>query len=159
MVVLGLFFLGLCVGSFLNVVIERLPEGRSVVGGRSHCPGCGHTLAGRDLVPLLSFALLKGRCRFCQQKISWQYPLVELATGVLFALSTINNQPLTIVSSVFLVPIFVIDLKHGIIPDKLVFPGIFLVIGYWLLVIGEPNIEPPISNNASCFCRKLRNLA
>ena len=128
MVILLLFLLGLCVGSFLNVVIERLPQGQGMVGGRSRCPSCGHVLAGRDLAPLLSFVLLKGRCRYCQQKISWQYPLVELATGSLFALSTIqqfNNLTIfVILSSVFLVPIFVIDLKHGIIPDKIVFPAI-----------------------------------
>ncbi len=129
-----LFLLGLCVGSFLSVVIERLPRGEDVIRGRSRCPDCGHELAGRDLVPLLSFVVLRGRCRYCQQKISWQYPLVELATGLLFVLSTISNHrfgespladQLTIVSSVFLVPIFIIDLKHGIIPDKIVFPAIF----------------------------------
>lgn len=128
MVVLLLFLLGLCVGSFLNVVIERLPKGRGVVGGRSRCPDCDHVLSGRDLVPLLSFVVLRGRCRYCGQKISWQYPLVELATGVIFSLSTIqpfNNLTIfVILSSIFLIPIFVIDLKHGIIPDKIVFPAI-----------------------------------
>lgn len=134
MVVVLLFLFGLCVGSFLNVLIERLPRaksrGESVLGGRSHCPDCGHVLAWHDLVPLLSFALLKGRCRYCGKKISWQYPLVELATGLLFTTSFF-------LSSIFLIPIFVIDLKHGIIPDKIVFPGIAVVLGCRLLgVIG-----------------------
>jgi len=127
MVVLILFVLGLCVGSFLNVVIDRLPKGEDVVRGRSCCPGCGHVLAGRDLIPLLSFVFLKGRCRYCQQKISWQYPLVELATGILFTLF-----PSFILYSLFLIPVFVIDLKHGIIPNKIVFPGILVVLGHRL---------------------------
>ena len=146
MVVLLLFLLGLCVGSFLNVVIDRLPKGAGVVKGGSHCDNCQHPLAGRDLVPLLSFAVLRGRCRYCGQKISWQYPLVELTTGLLFASSfflssafRLLNLPsvLCILSSIFLIPIFVIDLKHGIIPDKIVFPGIAVVLGCRLLgVIG-----------------------
>ena len=124
--VVVLFFFGLCVGSFLNVLIERLPKGEGIVRGRSYCPKCGHALAWCDLVPLLSFVLLKGRCRYCGQKISWQYPLVELATGLLFA-SSIYDLRVTVyvlLSTVFLLPIFVIDLKHGIIPDKIVFPAI-----------------------------------
>ncbi len=138
MVVL-LFLLGLCVGSFLNVVIERLPEGAGIVGGRSRCPDCGHELAGRDLVPLLSFALLKGRCRYCGQKISWQYPLVELATGLLFAASIYGSRftVYVLLSTVFLIPVFVIDLKHGIIPDKIVFPAVALVTSYQLLATGS----------------------
>ena len=133
-----LFLLGLCVGSFLNVIIERLPQGKDIVGGRSRCPSCGNVLAGRDLVPLLSFAFLKGRCRYCGKKISRQYPLVELATALLFA-SSIHDSRFTIyvlLSTVFLVPIFVIDLKHGIIPDKLVFPAVLLTIIYQLSTIG-----------------------
>lgn len=133
-----LFFFGLCVGSFLNVVIDRLPKGENVIKGRSRCPWCGRALAGRDLVPLLSFALLKGRCRCCGQKISRQYPLVELATGLLFASSIYSSSPyLLIFSSFFLIPIFVIDLKHGIIPDKIVHPAIALVTSYQLLLTGS----------------------
>ena len=131
-----LFLSGLCVGSFLNVVIDRLPRGEDVIRGRSYCPQCGHTLRWCDLIPFLSFVLLRGRCRYCGQKISWQYPLVELTTGILFALPTIqqfNNLTIPIIlNSLFLIPIFVIDLKHGIIPDKLVFPGIVVVLGYRL---------------------------
>ena len=139
-----LFLLGLCVGSFLNVIIERLPQGEGIVGGRSRCPSCGNVLAGRDLVPLLSFAFLKGRCRYCRKPISIQYPLVELATGVLFAVlgivsrcqgvnvSTLVSSLPFILYSLFLIPIFVIDLKHGIIPDKIVFPGIAVVLGHRL---------------------------
>ena len=143
---LTLFAFGLCVGSFLNVIIDRLPKGESVVGGRSRCPDCGHTLAWYDLVPLLSFVFLKGRCRYCDEKISWQYPLVELATGVLFVLPSFLSSAFGLLnlssvlcplSSIFLVPIFVIDLKHGIIPNKLVFPAVGLVTSYRLLITGS----------------------
>lgn len=130
-----LFLLGLCVGSFLNVIIDRLPCGEGVVRGRSYCPQCKHLLRWYDLVPLLSFVLLRGRCRYCREPISVQYPLVELATGALFASSVYSSSHhLLISSSLFLIPIFVIDLKHGIIPDRLVFPGIAVAISYRLLL-------------------------
>ncbi|MEW6276794.1 MAG: prepilin peptidase, partial [Bacillota bacterium] len=77
--------LGLFVGSFLNVVIYRLPRGEQVTGGRSRCPACGRALAWFDLVPVLSFLLLQGRCRHCLARISPRYPLVELLTGAVFA--------------------------------------------------------------------------
>lgn len=133
-------------GSFLNVVIDRLPKGEDIIRGRSYCPKCGHILKWYDLLPLLSFILLRGRCRYCGGKISWQYPLVELATGLLFASSLFPSSVfcpldpssvLYLLSSVFLVPIFVIDFKHGIIPDKLVYPAIALVTSYRLLVTGS----------------------
>lgn len=79
--------LGLVVGSFLNVCIYRIPKKISVVkgnNGRSLCPNCGHTLAGKDLVPLFSFLFLRGRCRYCKAKISWRYPLIELANSLLW---------------------------------------------------------------------------
>jgi len=137
-----LFLLGLCVGSFLNVLIDRLPRGEGVIRGRSRCPDCGHQLTGRDLVPLLSFTLLKGRCRYCGKRISWQYPLVELATGILFVLSMFVETQLiaslpVLIATVFLIPVFVIDLKHGIIPDKIVFPAIALITIYYLLITGS----------------------
>ena len=76
------FLLGACIFSFLNVVAWRLPRGRSFVGPRSACPSCGHSLAARDLVPLLSWLLLGGRCRYCGARISVRYPLMELLGGV-----------------------------------------------------------------------------
>lgn len=85
-VIIGLFFLlyGLVIASFLNVCIYRIPQKVSVAAGRSYCPNCQHTLSWRDLVPVVSFVLLKGRCRYCGAPISPRYPLVELAGGVLF---------------------------------------------------------------------------
>jgi leader peptidase (prepilin peptidase)/N-methyltransferase len=78
--------LGLVVGSFLNVVIYRVPQGVSVAAGRSHCPHCDAQIAGYDNIPVVSWLLLRGRCRSCDGPIAWRYPAVELLTGVVFAL-------------------------------------------------------------------------
>lgn len=124
-----IFVLSLCVGSFLNVLIYRLPRGMGFVKGRSFCPKCRHKISWFDNVPLISFILLKGRCRFCRKAISWRYPLVELLTGVIFCLSYLNH--LSILSYLLfagLIVIFFIDLEHFIIPDKIVFSLIFLFL-------------------------------
>lgn len=84
---LSLFVLGVVVGSFCNVIRHRVPVGVSFVWGRSECPTCGHHLKARDLVPVLSYILLRGRCRYCTLKISATYPLTELTTGLLAALA------------------------------------------------------------------------
>ena len=84
-----IFLFGLIIGSFLNCLIWRLHQEESL-GGRSYCPNCRHKLFWYDNIPLLSFILLCGRCRYCQKKISWQYPLVELAVAILFVLSFSN---------------------------------------------------------------------
>ena len=90
-ILLFAFLFGLIIGSFLNVVICRLPKGKKI-NGRSHCPHCDSKLAWFDLVPLLSFIALRGKCRHCRAPISWQYPAVELTAGALFALSAIIRQ-------------------------------------------------------------------
>jgi leader peptidase (prepilin peptidase) / N-methyltransferase len=120
---------GLMVGSFLNVVIARLPERRSLWAPRSACPGCGAPIAWYDNVPLLSFALLRGRCRACAAPIPWRYPLVEAATAALFALAWLEFGPTLrfVVAAVLLaalVAITAIDLRHQIIPDAITLPGI-----------------------------------
>jgi prepilin signal peptidase PulO-like enzyme (type II secretory pathway) len=84
-VVVLAFALGACIGSFLNVVLWRVPRGESVVSPPSRCPGCGQQLGPRELVPVLSWVAQRGRCRHCEVRISARYPLVELGTGVLFA--------------------------------------------------------------------------
>ena len=84
---LAFFFLGLLLGSFLNVCISRLPHGRSIVQPRSQCPGCGQAITWYDNIPLLSWILLAAKCRRCKAPISWRYPAVELATGLWFAVS------------------------------------------------------------------------
>lgn len=137
----GLF--GLAVGSFLNVCICRLPEGESVVSPPSHCPGCGQCIRWFDNIPLLSYIVLRGRCRNCGASISWQYPLVEFATGVLFAataavfgLGAETLVYLLLLSA--LVVITVIDLHHQIIPDRITLPGIplGLILGALVLPVG-----------------------
>lgn len=134
------FIFGLIVGSFLNCIIYRLQTGENFLKGRSFCPHCKHTLNWQDLIPLLSLLILKGKCRYCQKPISWQYPLVELATGFLFLLiyqfdrgssSIIFNW---VVSS-FLIIIFVYDLKHYIIPDKVIYPAIAVAFFHQLFKI------------------------
>lgn len=124
------FLFGLAVGSFLNCVIYRLETGGNFLKGRSFCPHCKHQLAWQDLIPIFSFFWLRGRCRYCRGKISFQYPLVELATGILFVavLRFTGVAPLYFifyfVISSFLIIIFVYDLKHYIILDKVIYPAI-----------------------------------
>jgi prepilin signal peptidase PulO-like enzyme (type II secretory pathway) len=125
---------GLIVGSFLNAVIYRLHTGQSFWFDRSICPHCKHPLAAIDLIPLVSFIWLSGRCRYCGKKISWQYPLVELITGVVFVLLTTHYSLQTtdfwfymVMASVFIV-VAVYDYKHYLILDKVVFPALILVL-------------------------------
>jgi len=148
-------------GSFLNVVIYRLKSGDSAFQGRSCCPLCKHTLAWQDLIPLASFVFLRGKCRYCHNGISLQYPLVELATGLIFVL-IFNFQFLSInefsspagglqTSYLFaiaslLIVLFVYDLKHYILPDKILFPAIGTVATYRLFEFGVLNHWSLIEN-------------
>ncbi len=132
-----IFIFGLIIGSFLNCVIYRLEIGKKPFG-RSFCPRCKHKLSWQDLIPVLSFVILKGKCRYCHKKISIQYPLVELATGFLF-LFTVYGLRFTVLEAVFyliincfLIIVFVYDLKHYIIPDKVIFPAIIITFFYQL---------------------------
>ena len=118
---------GLLMGSFLNVVIHRVPQRLSVVSPRSACPGCGTTLAERDNVPVLSWLVLKGKCRTCAMRISPRYPLVELATAALFATAAIRlgadwALPAFCLFFGALLAIALIDLEHFIVPNRIVFP-------------------------------------
>ena len=137
-----IFLFGLIMGSFLNAVIYRLDSGESIVKSRSHCPKCGHVLAWYELVPIFSFVIQGGKCRECKSNISWQYPLVELATAILFVLVLYHNLPLlyTLTISSLLIVIFVYDLKHYIIPDKIIYPAI-LVSGIFVWQHTTYNIQ------------------
>ncbi len=123
------FILGLCVGSFLNVCIYRLPASKSIITPRSHCPGCGNTLKIYDNIPVLSYLCLRGKCRFCDKHIPPRYMIVELLTG-LFALCVILRFGITLEAAVFfifiatLIVITFIDIDHLIIPDIISLPGI-----------------------------------
>jgi len=132
-----LFLLGLAVGSFLNVLIDRLPKGESI-NGRSRCDHCKKKLTGWDLIPVLSFIILRGRCRYCKHKLSFYYPLVELITGLSFilifnyqisplrplgfegqAISQFLNLLISLGLFSCLIVIFFSDLKYQIIPDSM----------------------------------------
>ncbi len=139
------FLLGVIIGSFLNVVILRHNTGKTV-GGRSSCMTCRTQLTGRELVPILSFLVQRGRCLHCRARISWQYALVELSTGLLFLLNffhiystsglSVKTFVLFGISSVILallVAIFVYDLRHRIIPDRFSFSAFGLSVAYVLL--------------------------
>ncbi len=118
--------IGLCVGSFLNVVAYRLPHGESVVRPRSRCLTCGGGIAGRDNLPVLSFVLLGGRCRICGARISWRYPAVEAASGLLWLVSWLGFGPTVdgLAAAVFsslLLALAVIDAAHFVLPDQLTY--------------------------------------
>ena len=140
------FIFGLIAGSFLNCVIYRLGEKKSFLKGRSFCPNCGHILSWKDLIPIFSFLILRGKCRYCGKKISLQYPLVELFTALLFTFIFFHFQNyITLYSSIdlifywvifgFLIIIFVFDLKHYLIPDKIIHPALVLSLFYQLFKI------------------------
>jgi leader peptidase (prepilin peptidase)/N-methyltransferase len=137
---------GLVIGSFLNVVIHRLPRGESLSRPGSHCPACGAAVRWYDNVPLLSFLWLRARCRGCKAPISWRYPAVELATGLLFAGIVWRHglQPMTPVWCAFAAALLasaVIDFDHQIIPDEISLGGLVLALGLVPLVHalgGEP---------------------
>ncbi len=126
-----IFLFGLSIGSFLNVCIYRLPRGRSVVRPRSFCPACGEPIAWYDNIPLLSYLLLRRRCRGCGAPISPRYPLVELTTGIIFAavFFYVIDQRLPILTIPFywyfvssLIALTMIDWEHQIIPDIISYP-------------------------------------
>lgn len=133
------FIFGLIIGSFLNVVILRLNTGRSVATGRSKCSRCDRTLLWHELIPVFSFLRLRGKCRTCHASISFQYPFVELLTGIIFVMifvRTVIGAPISVFSWItfafsliiasLLIVITVYDLRHKIIPDKIVYPFIAL---------------------------------
>lgn len=130
---------GLAVGSFLNAVIFRLKAGKSFLAGRSACPKCQHLLKASDLIPIFSFIGLAGRCRYCRQKISWQYPLVEAGLGLSFCLlffyfSLSLEFFFYLIISSFLLVILVYDLKHHLILDKVTVPAIILAFIFNLIL-------------------------
>ncbi len=123
--------LGAIVGSFLNVCIHRLPRRESVVTPASRCPRCATPIRWYDNIPLVSFLVLRGRCRACKAAISWRYPLVEATTVLLFLLAwtrfglTLEGARAAILASALLV-VALIDLDHRIIPDRVTLPGIVM---------------------------------
>jgi leader peptidase (prepilin peptidase)/N-methyltransferase len=124
---------GLIVGSYLNVLIYRLPRGISTVLPRSRCPECGEPIRALDNVPVLSFLLLGGRCRACRARISWRYPLIEAATAALFVACLLRfgvtpEAPVAALFGSLMLALAIIDVDHMILPDVLTWPGIALGI-------------------------------
>ena len=121
------------IGSFLNVVIFRLPMGQSIATPPSHCGHCGKRLGALDLVPVLSYIALRGRCRYCSARISSRYPLVEMLTGFLFFtgiyfFGTDWKILFYFVYVSLLLAISMIDLDHQIIPDELIITGFVVAV-------------------------------
>ena len=135
----SIFALGLCFGSFLNVCVYRLPLGISVVTPRSACPRCKHGIALYDNLPVLSWLILRGRCRYCKTKISPRYLIVELLTGLLFLLCywyfglTVSMVKYCAFGFLLLGLIFT-DADTKLLPDKLTLPGLALGIAFSLFV-------------------------
>lgn len=143
------FLFGLFIGSFLNVLIDRVPKEESVVLGRSYCDSCKKKLRWFDLIPVLSFIFLGGKCRYCHSPLSSYYPLVEIITGFMFVLvfiflsNGIKNYELRIMNVIdliyycfiisSLIVVFFTDLKYGIIPDKILYPAILISLVYIIL--------------------------
>lgn len=133
-----MFAVGAAVGSFLNVCIVRLPEGKSLVRPGSACPSCGAPIRWFDNIPILSFLFLRGKCRRCGLPISWRYPAVELLTAILFVL-LLHRFTHALALAVYigfvcaLVVVSFIDLKHYIIPNEISIPGIFIGLALSLL--------------------------
>ena len=132
--------LGAIVGSFLNVVAYRLPRGESLAHPPSRCPSCGEAVKPYDNIPVLSWLLLRGRCRHCKQPISARYPIVEAGTGLLCALVVLvkgadEDAIIGIVLVLLLVPVTLIDLDHHLIPNKITYPG--AVLGIALVAVLE----------------------
>ena len=131
--------LGLAVGSFMTVVTDRVPAGESVVTPRSRCPGCGAPIAARDNIPVVSWLLLRGRCRSCGARISVGYPLIELTTAALVVGAAAHFDRvwvgIMVAALLALMPaITVIDVRHRIIPNRLMYPSliafpIYVVVG------------------------------
>ena len=133
---------GAVVGSFLNVVAWRLPRKESIVRPRSRCPECGTQIAGYDNVPVLSWLLLRGRCRHCGARISARYPAVELLTAVVFAAIVAargydSDLLLELPCAAMLIAVATIDLEHKIVPNRIVVPA-----AVWALIAGLL-VSPP----------------
>jgi len=145
--------LGLFVGSFLNVCIYRLPRGRTVLWGRSHCPACQRQIRAWENIPVVSWLALRGRCSGCGAVISWQYPIIELVTALIFggAAWLYGPTPLLVARLLFacaMIVLFMIDLQHRILPNVITLPGI--VVGLAFSVVLPPGPRDAILGAVVC---------
>ena len=147
--------LGLAVGSFLNVCIDRLPQNKSIAFPSSHCEACQHKLAAKDLIPVFSYLRLRGRCRYCQASVPRRLLWVELATALIFALlywhyGLSTELGVMIFYACLFIVIFIIDLERGLILNKVVYPS--MVVALLLALLPQSRltlmIEPGIASAA-----------
>ncbi len=129
------FLLGISIGSFLNVVADRIPAGKSILRPPSHCFSCGHVLTARDLIPISSYLVLKGKCRYCGQAIPVRFMLVELASGLLFLLVLVVfglswQGMMSAILGSFLIILFITDLEQDVLPHIIVYPGIAVALSF-----------------------------
>ena len=151
--------LGLAVGSFLNVCIDRLPQNKSIAFPPSHCEACQHKLAAKDLIPAFSYLRLRGRCRYCQASVPRRLFWVELATALIFAFLywwcvVFNPELLGIAAfgvmafyACLFIIIFVIDLEHGLILNKVVYPG--MVVALLLALLPQAGLAQQIGTRVA----------
>lgn len=145
---------GLLIGSFLNVVVHRMGRRESIVKPASRCPACETPIRARDNIPVVSWLLLRGRCRACGEPISPRYPLVELATGVLFAAVVLardadHDVALGLLTVVVALPAALIDLEHRIIPNRLLLPAAVAAVGLGLGFDPDGEVERLIAAGAA----------
>jgi leader peptidase (prepilin peptidase) / N-methyltransferase len=143
--------LGLAVGSFLNVCIYRLPRGESLAHPPSRCPRCGKPLAWYDNVPVVSWLVLRGRCRRCGERISVQYPIVEIVTAAAAVLVVYATPPGALLASrlvltAILIVLFVIDLELQLLPNLITLPGI--AVGFLFSLVAPPGPLPSLAGIA-----------
>jgi len=138
------FILGLEIGSFLNVCIDRLPRNESIVSPPSHCEACGHRLAAKDLIPVFSYLWLRGKCRFCGNSIPRKLFYVELVSGVIYAFLywkyglTPELGAMVFYAALFTI-IFMVDLEKGVILNKVVYPAMVIAV-----ILGVLGIQPEL---------------
>ena len=148
LLILVFTLLGLFVGSFLNVCIDRLPRGQSIIHPRSHCAACNRELGTLDLLPIFSYLWLRGRCRYCRARIPLRLPIVEGITGLLFALLYWKfglglEVGISLVYTSLLILIFVIDLENHLVLDKVTYPAMVLALAFsffWPGLEGMPKV-------------------
>lgn len=138
---LPIFLVGIFFGSFLNVLIDRLPKGQPVLFDRSRCDSCGKVLKVTDLIPIVSWLALSGRCRYCRSPLSLYYPVVEITTGILFvfvfSFSVFPESIFLLTIFSCLMVIFFADLKYGIIPDQILYPLAGASLLYLISINGQ----------------------
>ena len=152
----ALFFaFGLVLGSFINAVLWRLPKRKKIIFDRSECVHCGHKLEWRDLFPVLSFLFLKGKCRYCDKKISLQYPIVELAAG--FGILAVSKYGFGFLENIWLsgifalsILIFIYDYRHFLILDRFIIFGIAWILA-GLAFFQSPNLFENFLTAAAIF--------